>query len=258
MTRARFLGVAAAAALIGGLTACSSGTTNGGGFGQNLMGSTPAGGAAASSGSATGTSAASSAPGTVASSSAAPSAAGSPSSPAKSVTISAVLGKFSTGAITVNHMPSADPAWLARVQTEPSANDMEKITDHKLLNLMALVDEAAREKDLKSLKRLCSGCDNAKQLTLWQKPGALETLSTLLEKTHYSEGDLFPGFVLVGGDTFQDADSAADGKALGASSPNEYAAEHGGWATAFEDGTGGENPPPQQWYGLRQWVSAPS
>lgn len=36
-------------------------------------------------------------------------------------TIGSLLAGFPAGAITVDHMPTADPAWLARVQTESSA-----------------------------------------------------------------------------------------------------------------------------------------
>lgn len=255
MTRVRFIKIAAAAVLAGGLTACSS-TTSGGASGQSADSSSPAGGAATST--TFGTSAAGSVA-TPTTSASAPSSANSTASAAKPPTIGAVLGKFSAGAITVNHMPTADPAWLARVQTEPSPEGMDKVSDPKLLNLMALVDEAAREKDLNALKRLCSAdCVTSQQMPLWLKPGALQTLSTLIEKTHNTEGMLFPGFILVGGDSFQDPDSASDGRLLGASSPNDYVTHHGGLATSFESGTGGEDPPPQHWTGLKVWGPYPS
>jgi len=157
-------------------------------------------------------------------------------------------------------MPTANPAWVARVQTESSeeASNGDKITDPKLRNLMALVDEAAREKDLKSLGRLCSNdCVRSQQFVLWQNPGALDVLSTLIEKAHRTEGELLPGFVLVGGNSFTDADSAADGKLLGATSPQDYIHHLSGWATSFQSGTGG-NLPPEHWTGLKVWAANPN
>ncbi|MBS2534308.1 hypothetical protein KGQ20_16170 [Catenulispora sp. NF23] len=172
-----------------------------------------------------------------------------------SPTIGALLKAFSAGPITVKHMPTADPAWVARVQTEPAdATGGAKVTDPKLLNLMALVDEAARESDTQALTRLCSDdCDAEQQLPMWQKPGALQTLSILIEKIHGTEGDLFPGFILVGGGSFTGPGEVADGKALGASSPRDYVANHGGLATSFSSGTGGQNLPPEHWTGLKVW-----
>lgn len=258
MARVRFVEVAVAAMVVGGLTACGS-SASGGAAGQG--GGTSAGSVAASATSATSATSAASAGDSAASS--APSAgsgAGGHVSGAPGKTINAVLAGFSAGAITVDHMPTADPAWVARVQTEGSKEGGgDKVTDPKLLNLMALVDEAAREKSLTALKRLCSGdCLPEKQVALWQKPGALETLSTLIEKTHRTEGELLPGFVLVGGDSFGDADSAADGKVLGASSPKDYVSVHGGLATSFASGTGGQNPAPEHWTGLKVWGPYPS
>lgn len=242
MARVRLVGLAVAAVLAGGMTACSSAASSG--TKVQAEGATSA-----------------AAPSTAASASGSPSDPSAPTSKNSPVaTIGTVLDGFSAGAITVDHMPTADPAWLARVQTESSqAGGGDKVTDPKLLNLMALVDEAAREKNLTALKRLCSGdCVAGQQVTLWQKPGALETLSTLIEQAHKTEGELLPGFILVGGNTFSDADSAADGKALGASSPKDYVAHHGGLATSFESGTGGQNLPPEHWTGLKVWGPYPS
>ena len=157
-------------------------------------------------------------------------------------------------------MPTAYPAWVARVQTESSEdpNNGDKVTDPKLRNLMALVDEAAREKDLKSLTRLCSNdCVAGQQRALWQEPGALETLSTLIEKAHHTEGEVFPVFILNGENSFTDADSAADGKLLGATSPQDYIHHLSGWATSFQSGTGG-NLPPEHWTGLKVWAANPN
>ena len=48
---------------------------------------------------------------------------------------------------------------------------------------MALVDEAAREGDTTGLTRLCAmDCDPKVQAPLWQKPGTLAQLSSLIEK----------------------------------------------------------------------------
>lgn len=242
MKRVRILEVITAALIAGSLAACSSAKS----------------GTSATQGAAAGaTQVATSAP-TATATATAP--ASTPSAPSTQ-TVGALLGKFSSGPITVDHMPTADPAWLARVQTEPSTpGGYPKVTDPKLLNLMALVDEAAREKDTQALTRLCSGdCDPAKQLPLWQKPGALDTLSILIEQTHRTEGDLFPGFILAGsGAAFTNADDTADGKALGATSARDYVANHGGLATSFSSGTGGADLPPEHWTGLKVWGPYPA
>lgn len=248
MARVHSIGIAVAISVVtASLTACGS-TTSGGAAGPSSPG-----GAATTAGSTSGPStsgASTSAAATASTATSLPTSATSGSS-----TVGALLKAFSAGPITVKHMPTADPAWVARVQTEPANDGGEKVTDPQLLNLMALVDEAAREKDTQALTRLCSNdCDVKQQLPMWQQPGALQTLSILIEKTHGTEGDLFPGFILVGGDSFTGAGEIADGKALGASSPKDYVTNHGALATSFSSGTGGENLPPEHWTGLKDWA----
>ncbi|MEY9926820.1 hypothetical protein ABH926_001445 [Catenulispora sp. GP43] len=85
--------------------------------------------------------------------------------------------------------------WIARVQ--PLMSGGAKI-DAKTLNLIALVDEAAREHDTFGLVRLSNGRMSQDKLN---QPGVLDNLVTLLEKTHpaATDGLNYPGFTLDGG-----------------------------------------------------------
>lgn len=226
MARARFTYTVATTALAGSLAACGST-------------STPKAAAPTS---------------TSSSSAAQPSApaADSSSTTSGTGTIGALLAHFGTGDITVKHMPTADPAWVARVQTENQQYKVPQATDHKVLNLMALVDEAAREKDTKSLARLCTrDCDAKQQAVLWAKPGNLEKLSSLIEKAPMGEGTVLPNFLIFNqDDAFHSADETAYGKLVGARSPKAFFAAGGIWTT-FQNGTGGQGVMEQHWTGIK-------
>ena len=157
-------------------------------------------------------------------------------------TIAAVLAAFGSGPVTGRHMPTADAAWVARVQQNKTPA-LQGGNSTQILNLMALVDEAAREKDTSSLARLCADvCDPKTQAPLWQKPGTLELLSTLIEKGPFSgQGAVLPDFVLFRSDTsFSNAPDAAFGKAMGVDSPAAYFKKYP-YTTAFQNGSGGAN-----------------
>jgi hypothetical protein len=133
-------------------------------------------------------------------------------------------------------MPTAKPEWIARVQ--PVMAGGVKI-DAKSLNLIALVDEAAREHDLFGLVRLSNGQMSEANLS---QPGVLDNLITLLEKTHPAptDGLNYPGFTMDGGAATPD--NAADLKALGVAS----AAAYKGVTTYFRSGMGA----PTEWTGV--------
>lgn len=232
MTRARFteiIAVAALAASLAGLTACGSKTSK----------SAPAASASANQ-------AASTSPSTT------PTPSTSSSTSPSTTTIAALLASFGPGDVTVDHMPTADPLWVARVQTENQQHDSPyRATDPKLLNLMALVDEAAREKDTTALARLCTkNCDAHQQAALWAKPGVLDQLSSLIEHAPMGQGTLLPDFLLAKTDTsFGSADDTTYGKLVSTASPAAYFANGGIW-TQFQFGTGGTDVAQQHWTGI--------
>ena len=157
-------------------------------------------------------------------------------------TIAAVLAAFGPGSITGAHQPTADAAWVARVQKNKTS--ASQASDPKMLNLMALVDEAAREKDANSLARLCSdACDPKVQAPLWQKPGVLDVLTLLIEQGPlWGEGAAIPDFVVAGNSatSFANAPDSAFGKAAAVDSPAAYFKKYPYW-TAFQNGSGGSN-----------------
>lgn len=167
-------------------------------------------------------------------------------------TIASLLAGFGAGDITTTHMPTADSTWVARIQTENQKYKVPEATDTKVLNLMALVDEAAREKDTTSLARLCSkDCDPKQQAVLWAKPGALDLLSSLIEKAPMGEGTVLPDFLLFRNDpSFHNADDTAYGKLYDVTSPTAFFAKDGGVWTSFQNGTGGTSVE-QRWMGLQ-------
>ena len=143
-----------------------------------------------------------------------------PSSPASTGTsVTSLLAKWGTGGtISTNAMPTADPAWVRRLQPGEDNPYKDLTLDAQTLNLVALVDEAAREGDIHALVRLSNGSETAEQLS---RPGLLTGLTTLLEKTHpaSTDGFTYPGFTLTGGpDSSKTAkeDAAALGLAPGA------------------------------------------
>lgn len=164
----------------------------------------------------------------VATSSAAPSqASATTSAPDDSLSVghqvSDLLG--TAGHSTAATVPTAKPEWVARLQQTDAAGNQ---IDAKNLNLIALVDEAAREHDLNGLVRLSNGQVTRDQLS---QPKVLSGLVAVLEKTHgaATDGLTFPGFAL-GGDGMPT--SIADRKALGVASADGYK----GLITVFGDG----------------------
>ncbi|ACU75128.1 hypothetical protein Caci_6274 [Catenulispora acidiphila DSM 44928] len=232
MARVRFVEIVAVTALVGGLAACSSSSTSTGKSATGAPSTSATGGAAAPSTTATATASSTASQGTA--------------------TIAGLLAAFGTGDITVKHMPTADPAWVARVQTENQQQKVPQATDPKVLNLMALVDEAAREKDTASLARLCTkDCDAKQQAAIWAKPGVLDQLTSLIEKAPMGEGTVLPDFVLFKPDTaFHTADETAYGKLVGATSPAGFFANGRIW-TSFQNGTGGPGAMEQHWTGIK-------
>ena len=236
MVRARIAEIVAVAALAGSLAACGSSTSTG----QTAPAPAPT------------SSAVTTPPATAATPGPATSSATDPSRPASGApTVGALLAAFGSGDITAKHMPTADPSWVARVQTENQRYKVPQATDPKVINLMALVDEAAREKDTTALARLCSkDCDAKKQAALWAKPGALDLLSSLIEKAPMGEGTVLPDFLLFrNDDAFHNADDTAYGKLAGVDSPTAFFAKEGGLCTSFQNGTGGPGLE-QRWMGL--------
>lgn len=137
--------------------------------------------------------------------------------------VSDLLG--TAGHSTAATVPTAKPEWVARLQQTDAAGNQ---IDAKNLNLIALVDEAAREHDLNGLVRLSNGRVTRDQLS---QPKVLSGLVAVLEKTHgaATDGLTFPGFAL-GGDGMPT--SIADRKALGVASADGYK----GLITVFGDG----------------------
>ena len=129
------------------------------------------------------------------------------------------------GRLSADNAPPAKPEWVARIQRTTAEGDP---IDPQKLNLIALVDEAAREHDLNGLVRLSNGEITQAQLA---QPKVLDELVALLEKTHgaVTDGLTYPSFTLGGDAT---ATSIADRKALGVAS----AAGYKGLFTVFEDG----------------------
>lgn len=240
MARMRLAEIVVAAAVVGGLAAC--------GASASTPAATPAAGT--STGQAAPTSPTMTTP--PATDATVPSAAASNAPSQGAETIGTLLAAFGPGDITVNHMPTADPSWLARVQTENQKYKVPQATDPKVLNLMALVDEAAREKDTSSLALLCTkDCDAKQQTVLWAKPGVLDQLSSLIEKAPMGEGTVLPDFLLFRkDDAFHSADDTAYGKLVGVNSPAAFFADGGIW-TAFQNGTGGPDVMVQHWTGIK-------
>lgn len=121
--------------------------------------------------------------------------------------VSVLLAKY-TGPITTVNMPKADESWIAAVEkTMDDGASIAKGGSGISVNLMALVDEAAKTSDLAALTRICStaGTDpatlaNAMQATDDKGQTGFAQLSFLLEHTHPAQGNTpsssgdFPGF----------------------------------------------------------------
>jgi hypothetical protein len=133
-------------------------------------------------------------------------------------------------------MPTAPDDWLARLQGKVTPSQFRD----PMRNLMALVDEAARENDTAALTRMCSDlCHADTQAAVWAEPGALETLSHVIEKAPAGEGGTLPDFTLTGTATsFTTPADKAFGQAYGYQSPADYFTKTPYW-TAFMNGSGG-------------------
>jgi len=105
---------------------------------------------------------------------------------------------------SVQSMPKARPEWIAAVTKTDSAGKSLTAGPTLSINLVALVDEAAKTEDLDSLVKLCYlGCDDLPE-SLPAKDASGRTgyarLSQLLEKTHPAPGNTasmswdYPGF----------------------------------------------------------------
>lgn len=173
-----------------------------------------------------------------------PAAASSTTAAASGKPVSVLLAHIAAP-VTTATMPTANPAWVAAVQK--TMDDGTAIDQHRgvSVNLMALVDEAAKTSDLDALIKLCNACKDPAQkaaLTraMTQTDGSGRTgfaqLSFLLEHTHPSQtmtlnsGGGFPGFAtpqhsLAASDSnyaaLTDVDKA-DMKALGVTSVAGY------------------------------------
>lgn len=142
-------------------------------------------------------------------------------------TVSALLEPFGSSQITTYHMPTANPAWVDRINPVADFNvNIDEVTPG-MRNLIALVDEAAHEGDTASLLRLCFECQTdpsvkARVAAALSQDGALAQLSLLLESTHAisQDGLTYPSFALTPDQP--DPIMTADTKTLGASSPSAY------------------------------------
>jgi hypothetical protein len=118
--------------------------------------------------------------------------------------VSALLAGID-GPVTTLNMPKAKPEWIAAVQTRDDTGKDVSAKAGMSLNLVALVDEAAKTSDMPALIKMCNLCD---QQALKQKLTAVDgkgltgfqELSRILEKTHpapshtVAPGWDFPGF----------------------------------------------------------------
>jgi hypothetical protein len=171
--------------------------------------------------------------------------------PAESV--AALLAALGPGQVTTTHMPAADPSWVARIK--PTADDEASIDADipGMRNLVALVDEGAREGDSTSLLRLCFECqtDAAFSAQVAQRlgaRGALARLSLLLESTHAvsQDGLTYPSFSLTPDQP--DATMTADARALGATSTRAYL--ENGLVTVFPRSAGADVDQGAHWGGV--------
>jgi hypothetical protein len=181
----------------------------------------------------------------------APTSAAPTSIPAE--TVRSLLAAFGRGLITTGHMPAADPSWVARIS--PTADgDVDIDRDIPgMRNLVALVDEAAREQDAPSLLTLCFECrtDAALETRVSQTlgtSGALARLSLLLESTHAltQDGLTYPSFSLTPDQP--DATMTADAKVLGVISMSAYVKT--GMVTTFPRYAGANVDQTAHWAGV--------
>lgn len=163
-------------------------------------------------------------------------------SPAKS-SVSSLLASWGTsGKISTKAMPTADPAWIARLQPGEDNSHVDIVIDPGTLNLVALVDEAAREGDVSALVRLSNESESA---TDFSRPGLLAGLVTLLEKTHpaATDGITYPGFTMTGGPSGKTETEDAAALGLGAG------AKYTGVTTYFRSATGPGSDGSTEWTG---------
>lgn len=198
MTVKAMAGLALAGVL---LAACSSTSSKGSAAAGATAGTTAAGGSSAATDP-------SPAPSIPASQSTSPSFSASASGSDKPVALLLAKAKLpgAGGAGFDANMPKAEPQWIAAVagvQSDGSALKSDPLGS-LALNLAALVDEAAKTRDLDSLRALCHlGCDQLPTLMPAKDASGhtgYERLSQLLEKTHMAPGYTsswsvdYPGF----------------------------------------------------------------
>jgi hypothetical protein len=137
-------------------------------------------------------------------SSAAPTSAVTTSAAPVAEPVSALLADIA-GPVTTANMPKAQPEWIAAVQKNDDLGQPIDGEPAMSLNLVALVDEAAKTSDVDALQKLCNLCDAQeleKVLTATDSAGltGFQELSRVLEQTHpaqsytQSSGWDFPGF----------------------------------------------------------------
>lgn len=113
------------------------------------------------------------------------------------------------GPVTTVNMPKAKPEWIAAVQTADDTGKNVSGASGMSLNLVALVDEAAKTSDMDALIKMCNLCDQQAlrhKLTAVDAKGltGFQELSRILEKTHpapsrtAAPGWDFPGFTRPG------------------------------------------------------------
>lgn len=159
------------------------------------------------------------------------------------------------------HMPTADPSWVTRINgtvDPPNVNIDDGVPGMR--NLVALVDEAARERDSTSLLRLCFECqtDTTFKSQVAQRlgtSGGLAQLSFLLESTHAiaQDGLTYPSFSLTPDQP--DAIMTTDAGVLGATSMRAYLKT--GMVTLFPRYAGATVDQSAHWGGVHIGISTP-
>ena len=192
-----------ATAALAGCSSTSSGTSAQSGPTDTLASTAPAatdGSSPAGDGSTSTTSGSATASGT---------SKGSSTSAGSGKPVAALLAKVkpaidSNNRLSSGNAPKAQPAWIAAVTKTDSNGKSIASAQGVSVNLVALVDEAAKTEDLDSLVKLCYlDCDQLPKLMPAKDASGhtgFERLSELLEKTHPAPGNSqsptmdFPGF----------------------------------------------------------------
>ena len=145
------------------------------------------------------------------------------SAPAADMPVAALLARLQpplggTNWLSTANMPTADPDWIAAVQKSTDEGKPIASSLGISVNLVALVDEAAKTSDLDSLIKLCYGCDmgsaadgqaakdaltKAMNSTDAKGRTGFAQLSILLEQSHPAPGHTtssswdYPGYAVL-------------------------------------------------------------